>query len=228
MLGGSFDPVHAGHLHAARAALEAFALDRVVFVPAAEPPHKIGTRLAPGADRLAMLALALRGEPRFAASGIELERGGRSYTIDTVRALRTEVGEPAESELYLIVGSDNVPGLPQWRDARTLLELVHPVVIQRDGPWPDPSSASTAPARAPVQQEAVQLAERLLDAVALQLGPAAAAKLRAGWLHLPPVRVSSTGLRAEMPRLGAEAAANGLDPAVLAYIRAHGLYGTRA
>src|SRR5437773_7216660 len=102
ILGGSFDPIYAGHLHAARAALSAFGLDLVVFVPAAEPPHKPSRRLARGADRLAMVELAISGEPRFRASAIELERGGRSYTIDTVRDLPRKLGEREDVELFLI------------------------------------------------------------------------------------------------------------------------------
>src|SRR5215468_8846275 len=94
LFGGSFDPPHEGHLHVARAARGRFGLDRVVFVPAAEPPHKPGRELAPGADRMAMLRLLLEGEPRCETCGLELVRGGRSFTIDTVRALPSALGEP--------------------------------------------------------------------------------------------------------------------------------------
>lgn len=201
LLGGSFDPVHLGHVHAARAALAAFALDRVVFVPAAESPHKVGVRLARAADRLAMLALAIRGEPRFSISPIELERGGRSYTIDTVRALPASLGEPDDCALFLIVGSDNLALLPTWREAQALLERVQPIVVHRDG---EPDA--------------------LLDAIEARFGRATADKLRAGYLRLPPVRVSSTEVRARAPSL--DAAGADLDPAVLAYIRAHRLYGS--
>jgi nicotinate-nucleotide adenylyltransferase len=208
ILGGSFDPVHRGHLHAARAALTACALDRVVFVPAAESPHKVGRRLASGADRMAMLALAIGDEPRFSVSDIELVRGGRSYTIDTVRAIRAYLNEPPSALLYLILGTDNVPGLSTWHYAAALLELVQPVVVQRDTPH---SSVDEV---------------RLLRAVAQDLGDEAALKLRAGWLRLPPVPVSSTKLRTELAHIGPGVVANGLDPAVREYIRAHGLYGT--
>lgn len=210
ILGGSFDPVHRGHLHAARAALGAQALDRVVFVPAAEPPHKVGQRLASGADRLAMIALAIQSEPRFSVSDLELVRGGRSYTIDTVRALRAYVQEPPDAALFLIVGSDNVPGLPTWHYAEALLDLVQPIVVQRDGP------------------HSIVEEQRILTAIAQKLGAPAALKLRAGWLRLPPVPVSSTSLRNELLHVGAAVVKNGLDPAVLEYIRAHGLYGTSA
>jgi nicotinate-nucleotide adenylyltransferase len=200
LLGGSFDPVHAGHLHAARAAAAAFGLDRVVFVPAAESPHKVGVRMESGTHRMAMIELAIAAEPKFCASSIELDRGGRSYTIDTVRELPQALGESADCALFLIVGSDNVALLPTWREAEALLERVQPIVIHRAG---DPAL--------------------VLSEVEARFGHALAAKLRGGYLELPPVVVSSTDLRA---RLASGAAAGlDLDPRVREYIRAHHLYG---
>jgi nicotinate-nucleotide adenylyltransferase len=207
LFGGSFDPVHAGHLHAARAALAAFDLDRVVFVPAAQSPHKLGRRMAGGAERLAMLELAIRGEPRFSTSDLELRRGGASYTIDTVRELPSILGEAPDVDLYLIVGSDNLPGLSTWRSASELLRRVQPIVVHRDG---EP--------------------EMLLDAIERAFGAELTAKVRAGYLRLPPVVASSTALRGALPALAADGFASGaaeLDPLVHDYIRAHGLYGAQ-
>ena len=203
IFGGSFDPIHAGHLHAARSALAAFDLDRVVFVPAREPPHKPGRELVSGGDRIEMLRLAIAGEPRFAVHGIELERPGPSFTIDTVRTLPALLREPEGARLFLILGSDNLAGLPGWRSARELLARVQPIVVHREG---DPEPAFAAIERA--------------------LGAEAAAKCRAGYLALPPVEVSSTDLRARLPDLGAKAL--DLPRDVLDYIRRRGLYGTRA
>jgi len=200
LFGGSFDPVHAGHLHAARAARAAFALDRVVFVPAAESPHKVGVRLASAAHRTAMLELALVADAQFEVSQIEIERGGRSYTIDTVRDLPARIGERDDCELYLIVGSDNLELLPTWRDARELLERVQPIVVHRSG-----------------------AAQVVLEGIAAKFGRAVSEKLRAGYLELPPVVVSSTALRTRFS--SGEAAGLDLDPAVAQYIREHGLYG---
>ncbi|HVS17783.1 MAG TPA: nicotinate-nucleotide adenylyltransferase, partial [Planctomycetota bacterium] len=115
VLGGSFDPVHAGHLHVARSAQSARALDRVVFVPARAPPHKPGARLASDAHRLAMLHLAVADEPRFEVATLELERPGPSYTLDTLRALPALLGLAEDARLFLLVGGDNLPGLPGWR-----------------------------------------------------------------------------------------------------------------
>jgi nicotinate-nucleotide adenylyltransferase len=204
LFGGSFDPVHSGHLHAARAARDAFALDRVVFVPAAEPPHKIGQRLADGRHRLAMLRLAVAGEPGFEVSALELDRGGRSYTIDTVRELPAAIGEPADCDIYLIVGSDNLAGLATWREAAALLDRVQPAVIHRD----DESCAVDD--------------ERALALVADHLGSERADKVRRGRVVLPPVRVTATLLRGELSR--GKKLRGELDPSVLAYIEAHGLY----
>lgn len=203
LLGGSFDPIHVGHIHAARAALAAFALDRVVFVPAAESPHKTGVRLASGADRLAMVELAIRGEARFSSSTLELDRGGRSFTIDTVRALPGSIGERDDCALYLIIGSDNLALLPTWREASALLARVQPIVVHREGE-PDVR----------------------LDAIAARFGAEVAAKLRAGYLHLPAVHASSTDVRARFA--GRDATQEALDPLVFDYIREHGLYGIDA
>jgi nicotinate-nucleotide adenylyltransferase len=203
ILGGSFDPVHLGHLHAARAAAAAFELDRVVFVPAAESPHKPGVRMASGAQRTAMIELAIAGEPAFSVSPIELDRGGPSFTIDTVRDLPRAIGEREDCALYLIIGSDNVALLPTWREAEALLERVQPIVIHRVG---DPAS--------------------LLAEIEARFGRDIAAKVRTGYLELPPVVVSSTALREQLP-LGISEGID-LDPRVFEYIRAQRLYGYRA
>ncbi len=203
LFGGSFDPPHAGHLHVARAARGRFGLDRVVFVPAAEPPHKPGRRLASGADRLAMLRLLVAGEPSCEVSDLELVRGGRSFTIDTVRALPAALGEPPDCEIYLLLGSDNLAGLQQWREARALLERVQPVVVRRAGALGDEIAALAG-----------ALPEELLR------------KLERGALDLPPVDVSSTELRDGLP--GTDVDVRLVTPAVLGYIRAHDLYGARA
>jgi nicotinate-nucleotide adenylyltransferase len=214
LFGGSFDPIHVGHLHAARAASQAFGLARVVFVPARRSPFKPGRELAPAADRLEMIRLAIRGEPGFEASDLELERAGPSYTIDTVRALPAALGVPESAAvhlmIHLILGSDVLDGLAGWREARALLERVQPVVVLRASRSGDDEAAIEA-----------HLAE-----IERGLGPALAAKVRAGLLRLPPVPASSTDLRARLPGLDAEVP--DLPAGVLAYIRAHGLYGARA
>ncbi len=130
LYGGSFDPVHLGHLLVAQAALEELSLDRLVFIPAAQSPFKPGSEPAPPAARLRWLRLALAGRPEFEVEDLEVRRGGVSYTIDTVRHFAACA--PA-SELFWLIGADHVPTLPRWRDAEALAALVTFVVIPRPG-----------------------------------------------------------------------------------------------
>lgn len=130
LYGGSFDPVHCGHLLVARAALEELALDRLVFIPAAQSPFKPGTVPAPAWARLRMLRSALAGEPRYQVEELELRRGGVSYTIETVHHFAQ--AHP-DATLYWLIGADHVPTLPQWREAEALARLVEFIVIPRPG-----------------------------------------------------------------------------------------------
>jgi nicotinate-nucleotide adenylyltransferase len=127
VFGGSFDPVHNGHLAIAQAALETVPLDRVVFVPARRSPLKDAAPAASEADRLAMLELATRGEPRFTVSRIELERPAPSYTVDTLEALA------GEGRLHLILGADAARDLGRWRDPERIRRLATIVVARRPG-----------------------------------------------------------------------------------------------
>src|SRR5262249_25952363 len=121
--------IHLGHLRAAENAREALGLDRVLFVPAARPPHR-PDRLAPALDRFAMVALATSLHPGFVASDLELRRDGPSYTVDTLRALREL--QPEDS-LYLIVGSDTFPEMATWREPEALRKLCTVAVVSRPG-----------------------------------------------------------------------------------------------
>jgi len=143
ILGGSFDPPHLGHLFVARTARLVCRLEHVLFVPAARPPHKPERVLASAADRVAMLELLLADEPLLSVWTTELEREGPSYTIDTVKELRAAVAPG--TELFLLIGSDNLPGLPGWRDAEELLSLVVPVVVWRRGSRLDPDELARVP-----------------------------------------------------------------------------------
>jgi len=130
VLGGSFDPVHHGHLIAADRAAEALGLDRVLFVPVARQPMKPHGPTAAAADRRAMLALALAGHPRFVLEPMELERAAPSYTVDTLRALRER--EPRE-RFVLILGADAAAELPRWRAADEVARLAEVAVLTRPG-----------------------------------------------------------------------------------------------
>jgi nicotinate-nucleotide adenylyltransferase len=120
-MGGTFDPVHVGHVLLALAAMERLPLDQVLFVPAADPPHKDDRiDMAPAADRCAMVELAIADFPGFALSRVELERPGKSYTVDTLRQLKD--AWPGW-DLVMIIGDDNVAQLPSWYDPHGILAL---------------------------------------------------------------------------------------------------------
>ncbi|HEX6565881.1 MAG TPA: nicotinate-nucleotide adenylyltransferase [Chthoniobacterales bacterium] len=133
--GGTFNPVHHGHLILARQALEEFKLDRLVFVPAAESPFKIQNHSAPPGDRLAMLRLAIAGEDRFSVDALEIERGGVSYSIDTVKMFRNR--DPG-AELFFLVGEDNADRLTEWHRFEELKKLVYFVVLSRSEDFQSP------------------------------------------------------------------------------------------
>jgi nicotinate-nucleotide adenylyltransferase len=130
ILGGTFDPPHVGHLLAAWSAQEALGLDQVVLVPAAQQPLKAGREAAAAEHRLAMARLLVHGEPRLAVDAIEVERGGLSFTVDTMRAYRA--ARPG-TELHLLLGEDAAALLGQWREPAALAALVRLVVLTRDG-----------------------------------------------------------------------------------------------
>ena len=132
VVGGTFDPIHVGHLAIARAALECVPLDRVIFVPARRSPLKDRGPFASEQDRLAMLRLATQDEPRFAVSTVELEREGTSYTVDTLERLR------GEGELYLVMGADAVSEFHRWRSPERIRELAVLLVASRPGA-PEPT-----------------------------------------------------------------------------------------
>jgi nicotinate-nucleotide adenylyltransferase len=131
VLGGSFNPVHLGHLVLAETAREALGLERVLFIPAKLPPHKRAAALADGADRLAMVRLAVAGNPALAVSDIELRRPGVSYSVDTVRALRENLGPG--TEIYFLIGMDTVAELTGWREIAALARLCKFVPLSRPG-----------------------------------------------------------------------------------------------
>lgn len=133
VFGGSFDPVHHGHLIVAAEALRALALDELRFVPAREQPFKGGQGAAAPEHRLAMLERAVAGEPGFVVDPQECRRPGPSYTVDTLRALRS--AQPGTS-LSLLIGSDAARDFPQWREADAVRALARVVVLSRPGAEP--------------------------------------------------------------------------------------------
>ncbi len=133
IFGGSFDPVHCGHLLVAQAAMEELSLTRLFFIPAAQSPFKPQSAPAPAYERLRMLRLALAGQTRYEIDEQEIRRGGTSFTIDTVRDY---VDRFPRAKLFYLIGADHVPTLPAWRESDRLAELVEFVVIPRPGQPP--------------------------------------------------------------------------------------------
>jgi nicotinate-nucleotide adenylyltransferase len=201
LLGGTFDPIHLGHLIPAVYAFNHLRLDRLLLIPAAAPVHRPHHRPAPAADRLHMCRLAAAAVPGFEASAIEVERDEPSFTVLTLERLRDSLGP--EAHLVLLVGEDNLPTLHTWRDVGEIFRLATLALLPRPG-CPE---ADLGPLRAVVGDEAV-----------------------AGFLSrrvpAPEVPVSATEIRGRRRR---GESVTGLVPAsVAAYIVEAGLYGARA
>lgn len=155
LFGGSFDPVHRGHLELARCCQAAARLDEVWFIPAATQPLKQRGPVASDADRVAMVRLAIAGEPTWRVSEIELGRGGVSYTVDTLRTVRRR--QP-QAELFFLMGADSLHDFPRWREPQEILQLATPLVVARAGE-PQPDFASLAGLCSPERIEAVRAAQ---------------------------------------------------------------------
>jgi nicotinate-nucleotide adenylyltransferase len=200
IFGGSFDPVHQGHLVVAECCREQAALDRVLFVPVATQPFKQDRALAAGHHRAEMLALAVGGTPAFAVSPLELDRGGVSYTVDTLAALG---GQHAGDELCLILGPDALASLPDWREPARILDLARVLAVERAG-LDDVAMIVRAPR------------------LAALLGPDRATAIVADRITVPVIGIRASDLR---PLVKAGRSIRYRTPrAVEQYIAAHGLY----
>ena len=177
LFGGTFDPVHHGHVIVARAVAEQGGYQRVILVPAARPPHKRQPE-APAADRLAMLELAVEGESLFDICRLELERPGPSYTYDTLCRLREQHGR--KTELHLLIGADMLEEFPTWHRAQEVLETTELVVAARPG-W----EGRLAP---------------VLEGLGRKLGKEKAEKTRRSILSTPLIDISSTEIRRRVRR----------------------------
>ena len=194
VFGGTFDPVHLGHLILAEEARCALGLERLLLVPAAQPWRKSERAVTPAHHRLAMLRLAVEGDPYFDVSTVEIERGGPTYTVETLAALRAELG--LEAELFFILGQDALLDMPHWRDPAGILRLARLGVAARGGRL---SADLTA-----------------LEPVLPGIGGRVAA------VPMPRIEVSSTEIRRRVREGGSIRFF--VPPPVAAYIAEHGLY----
>lgn len=208
LFGGTFDPIHYGHLRLAEEACEQLQISRVRLLPAGQPPHRAGP-VAAAADRLAMARLAVAGNPRLEVDAAEIEAGGPSYTVLTLERLRAELG--AATPLILLLGSDAFSALPTWHRWPELLRLAHIAVVQRAGQAPQAGELPAELVRACVDRHAS-------DARALHAAPAG----RVFSMSMTPLAISASELRA---RLAAGRSVRYLLPAaVLDYIGRRRLY----
>jgi nicotinate-nucleotide adenylyltransferase len=145
ILGGTFNPIHLAHLRAAEEVREAQRLDEIWLVPSAVPPHKPGDEVVAAAHRLRMVELAIDGVPGFRASAMELERVGASYSIDTLRAVRVQIGDDAR--VVFVVGYDAFRDLGTWKEHASIFGLCDVVVVTRP-PWPETLALADIPVAA--------------------------------------------------------------------------------
>ena len=131
VIGGTFDPIHYGHLAAAEEARVRVNLERVLFVVARVPPHKLDEEVTLAEHRLAMVSLAIASNPYFEVSTVDMERPGPSYTVDTISILQEQSGQ--ETELYFIMGMDSLAELPAWHEPQRLIRLCRLVAVKRPG-----------------------------------------------------------------------------------------------
>lgn len=196
IFGGTFDPVHYGHLLLAEQCREQCRLDRVWFVPASVPPHKVERALTPAAQRVEMLRLAIAGHQAFDVSTLEIERGGLSYTLDTLAAI---CDLQPEAELFFLMGADSLRDLPMWWEPARICQLATPVVVRRQGaPEPD------------------------LGVLTPLVSPARLQEIRGCQVQMPVVEFSSTAIR---QAVAAGRSVRYQTPrAVEKYLETHGLY----
>ena len=199
IFGGSFDPIHFGHLLLAETCREACRLDRVIFMPAALPPHKHGS-MTPPELRVEMLNLALGGHPAMSTSTLEVERGGVSYTVETLAWMQQE---HPQAMLYFLMGADSLEDLPNWREPRRICELAIPLVVRRAG-CGEPSFDTLS---------------HLVDAERLKL-------IRQSQVEVPVIELSSTDIR---QRVAAGKSIRYRTPrAVEMFIQTNGLYAVKS
>jgi len=197
LFGGTFDPIHFGHLRSAGYVVDQLDFNRLIFVPSASPPHKQNQHVTAAYHRLEMVRLAIRDDPRFACDDCEIQRPGPSYTIDTVRGFRERLG-PVD-RLAWIIGADSLAELAGWYRVGELVELCEIITVARPG-W----------ARPDLSELGGQLSDEQIE------------RLTAGILNSPPADVSSTEIRR---RVSAGEPIDAFTPGVVVdYIRREGLY----
>ncbi|MFQ5733385.1 MAG: nicotinate-nucleotide adenylyltransferase [Planctomycetaceae bacterium] len=195
LFGGTFDPVHFGHLLLAEQCREQCALDEVWFLPSGSPPHKQSTEITEPQHRIEMLKLAIAGHEAFAVNEMELQREGPTYTVDTLQAV---IAERPRDALFFLIGGDSLNDLPTWREPRRILELATVVAVNRGD--------DDLPEMSPLEQ---------------QLGSAVARQIHI--VSMPGVDISATDIRERVA--AGKSIRYMTPRAVEVYVEQHGLYG---
>lgn len=215
LLGGSFNPIHNGHLGIANHAREKLLLDQVLFVPTGDPPHKRDDALAPAKDRFEMVRLAIADIPAYRLSDSELRRPGKSYSIDTVRDLQQLYGP--SFDLYFLIGLDAFLDFSTWKEPHALLEACRFVVLSRPGQsFRSLTKLSMLPNLDPLALAQLDSGEAARLDIAIPLSPGLIC------LSVPPCSISASDIRQRIRR--GEALANLLPHPVESYILQHRLY----
>lgn len=209
VMGGMFDPVHRGHVAAARAALEQLGLTRIHMVPCASPNHR-GPASATGEQRMQMLSLAIAGDERLLVDDRELRRSGKSYAVDTLKSIHEDY---PNASLVFVLGWDSFLSLPRWHQWQSLFEHAHLCAVSRPGvAWPPAGSPDSETLQALLEQRQVETPEALFS------------EQQGAVYVLEGVEndVSSTALREALR--SRQTTRDWLEPAVTEYIDAHALY----
>ena len=215
LYGGSFDPVHAGHIAVARTLLKLFALDSVLFIPAHLAQHKLKTRVAPALQRYAMLVLATQGEPQLKVSTIELDAPEKPYTVDTLSRLHAELG--GEAHLFFIMGADSWMEITTWREWERVLTLSNHIVVTRPG-----YELSTAHVTPLIRERVVDLRGAAEERIRREVDRSDALKIYI--TDAVNMDVSATAVRKHLGE-GRDGEMVGLvPPPVAEFIRKYGLY----
>jgi len=166
VLGGTFDPIHYGHLAAAEEARAKLNLQKVVFVVAGIPPHKLDEEITPAEDRYAMVELAIASNPHFSLSRVDMDRPGPSYTVDTIQFLRQQWGE--DTEIFFIMGMDSLLEIETWHQPQRLIQLCRLVAVERPGFVPDLEGLEAAMPGITARTEIIDMPEVDISSTDLQ------------------------------------------------------------
>ena len=209
LYGGTFDPVHAGHLEVARGVLQLFEIEKVLFIPAQMAPHKIGRPVTEPIHRYAMLALATQNDPQLSISTFELDAPNRRYTVETVDHFQRALGD--STELFFIMGADSWSEITTWREWERLLSMTNHIVVTRPGYEPAATHVGA-------------ISERIVDLRGGKMPPQSDVTKKIFFTDVAMRDVSATSIRRLASEGRVEELAGLVSGPVLEYIKKYGIY----